>query len=248
MLTGFVPGSVNALPGARPSSVDYVDVVSPRTGYEKAASDVQGQNAVVFQQYDGLIGCCASGRLKAFAVEFRVVLDGWRKRIVKQAELELQTQNAAHRFIKSGFADAAFFNQLQQQVAEYKVVGHHAHVDARFNGHAHGIFHGGCDLVDVVQLHNVFPVGHGEALKLEFVAEQVGQDAFIGMHGNAVEFAAVDHHSGGSGFDGGLEAWQEVLAKLTFVDVHRRAVFSGARGTVTQEVLHAGCYTAGVAE
>ena len=108
------------------------------------------------------------------------------------------------------------------------------------DGHADRLLVVRRHLVPLLQKDDVLPIGQHDPLEPKLPPEDVCQHEPVGVRGDAVHFAAVDHDAHGTGLHSLGKGRQEHFPQLTFRNVGRRPVFPTPRHAVPEVVLEGG--------
>ena len=214
--------------------------VAPGPGDEDCVLAREGKHARSF--FTSVTASSAARRLTAANAARSGVgePDRVRARILEQAEVHLEREDAPHGFVDARFADVARMDEREHIVDEERVVWHHAHVDAGVDRHAHGVAPRARDVRHGDEAIDVLPIRVDHALEAELRAQQIGEELVAGVHGDAVDLAGIGHDRAHARIDRGLEWRQEQLAQLSLGHPRRRAIPSAQRHAVADEVLAGG--------
>ena len=212
-----------------------------RARHEDGSSAGERKHLVaVLQQGDALQGCSCRGGLKRLALFGREHGGQHLAVLLQQAQGFLHGQDASHTEVDARFRNLPLFHQFTEQDGEFQVFGHHAHVYACVDGHADRFFVVRRHLVPLLQKDNVLPIGQHDTLEPELSPKDVCEHEPVGVRGDAVHFAAVDHDTHGASLHSLGKRRQKHLPQLTFRNVGRRPVLAAPRHAVPEVVLEGG--------
>ena len=218
---GFRPCQVPDHP-----AVEGIQAVGGGASHQNAARAADGQDGLVgvdrmlpliLEERDAFQGGPCCGPFKAGLLW--VILDGGRHPTgIEQTAVVLDAEDAADAFVEARLGDAPLLNELSKQYREQCVGRHHAHVNAGMNGHIDGVLVIIGHHVAFEEVSDVLPVSHDQSLKSQFIPQDVGEDVVVGVDGNAVGLATVDHDGGGPGVYRSGERRQEDFPQLALGD------------------------------
>src|SRR5690606_4415848 len=84
------------------------------------------------------------------------------------------------------------------------------------------------------------PIGNDKASESPLVAEDIGQQEFVGGNRPAVEVVEAGHEGGDVGVDRSFERWQIDVAQDNFRNVGRMIIAAGLRGAASGKMFRAG--------
>ena len=156
----------------RPVAQHRVDVVGGGADHGDTLV-LERQYTIVFQKHDGfLLDALVNRAVRAH------IKGGQRLAAVEQPELEFDGEDSQHGFVQHLFRKLAVLHQRDQLLI--RTGRGHEHIVARVGGDACGVPQGFGILLAYDQRTDVIPVGHHEAVKAEFVLEDIGQQFAAG--------------------------------------------------------------------
>ena len=226
-----------ALPGVGPAAVQGAEGVGVRAGHEDAFGALQGQDALVLEEYLGLDGSVIGLLCKGLGGKLGIFV--FPDRIVEQTQTDLQAEHAAHGVIDTLHRDTAVLDQSDDDVAALGIVRVHDHVDAGVDAHGHSLGLVSRHMVAGEEVVDVGPVGHEHAVPVQLLLHPAGEEGLVRMRGDAVDGSGIDHRGEGAGLEALLERTEILLAQVVLRDVGGGAVLAGVRHAIAHEMLDA---------
>ena len=146
------------MPGVTPTAVKAAHAVGVGACQKYLCALFEGQGAVVLEQYHALLGCVQGNISMPGTCKLRVCL-GICIRCAEQSQTEFHAQDAAYGIIDAAHGYRTLLNEFLQDIAELQAVGVHGHVNAGVDGHLDGFFLILGNLVAVVKVVYIGPVG-----------------------------------------------------------------------------------------
>ena len=228
---------VGALPGVRPAAVHCGERRRAGSSHEDPrVTREREQVAVVLQQCHCFVRSATADGAKRRRVGMGET-SGIRPGLFEQPEVELQRQNAPHRFIDAQFADLAGMHERDHIVDERRGVRHHAHVDTGVDRHPYRVAPRARNVTHRLETNDVLPIRHDDAAESKLGTQQVSQQFATGVHGNPIDLAGVHHDRAHARVDRGTKRREKQLAKLALGNPRRRPVSPAQRHAVAEEML-----------
>ena len=228
-------GVGTSLPGIAPAAVEGTQAIGIGAGDKDLFVFGERQNAVVLQQdlalHGHVIGLMGIGGRCKHGI---FMLPGG---ILKQAQAHFQAQDTADGVVQAGLGNLPFLHQFDDGGAAFGIVGVHDHVDTGVDAQGHGLFLVGGHMVPHIEVVNVGPVGHQQAVPVELFFHPAAEQDGVGVGGDAVDGGRIHHGGEGAGAEAFQERGEVFLPQVVFGDIGRRTVLSGMRNAISHEVL-----------
>ena len=239
---------------ARAVAADHRDgVSSTRSGGEDSlvGGRVEGKDAVVFEQDDGLTSGFESGGFVFGGVDDVLCFFGIGEGVVEEAELEFDAQDVRHALVDELLTDASFGDHFAKGKDEFLgVLEVGADVEAGGDGIDDGGFEVGRSLVLFCETAHRSTVGNDVTFEAIGVAEKFGEKVGAAGDGDAVVGVVGTHRSPGLGlFDHFLEGVHQDLVHIAEGNLGIGAGFAIASpvgGAVGGEVFDGGSDSLGL--
>ena len=199
-----------------------------------AAGDRQDA-AVVFQKHERLTHSAAGDspvRIRPDQLDLAgQAAFGWARR-VKQAETQLDAEDASNRLVETLQANLAIIDLLQQagvQIAP--AVWCHEHVEPCIEGGGTVRWRAAIDLAMPV------PVTDHEPVKAHAIDENIGENRFIAVHLDAVPAVETGHHRLHAGIDRRRIAGTVNMGEVALIGAIIALVDPALRAAITEEMF-----------
>ena len=159
--------------------------------------------------------------------------------LVEQAQAHFQAKDAAHSIVDTGHGNLAALGKLHDVGDAFGIVGVHDHVDTGIDAKCHGLPLVGGNVVALVQIVDIGPVGNQHTVPVQLLLDPSGEEELVGVGGNAVDGGGIHHRGKGAGAEALLERAEELLAEVVLGDDGRGAVFAGDGNAIAHVVLDA---------
>jgi hypothetical protein len=198
-----------------------------------------GQGAVVAQQHQRTAGHLeVEGHVLLGRDDLGLAGGLGAARVLEQAQLELEREDAAHRLVDLGLVQQALLDRVQRALEELR--RRHHHVVARAYGGRGGVRVVGVDVLLPHHPADVVPVGHQRSAVAPFAAQHLVQQPPVHGDRYAVDGLVAEHEGPAALAGDPLERRQEPRAQLAAGDVGLAGVPAALSLGVAGEMLGAG--------